>query len=171
MGSGEWRVRCPQGFLTLALNHAATCFRSCTQSSFCADKQPSTARYLCGPLQEHTLIIEGSFSAASKNWRTAFARSLTGYSHLQAHKVRSCVKGPQVHLCFEPPSREGSGANRASAAGRQRPVQHHTRRQQQRLRQRRQRAAAQPGSTNRSTRSATTQGRTTRHRRAAGGLP
>lgn len=38
----------------------------------------------CVPLlQQHTLIIEGSFSAASKNWRTAFARSLTGYSHLQ----------------------------------------------------------------------------------------
>lgn len=31
------------------------------------------------------MIISGRFAAASKNWRTAFARSDTGYSHQPSH--------------------------------------------------------------------------------------
>jgi hypothetical protein len=39
----------------------------------------------------HALIMAGSFCTASKNCRTAFARSLTGYSHLHPCKSHQKV--------------------------------------------------------------------------------
>ena len=56
-----------------------------------------SAHCLCSP-HNRALIIEGSFFAASRNWRTALGRSATGYSHQLSHSA-------------------GSGAGRGSAAG------------------------------------------------------
>ncbi len=52
-----------------------------------------------------TLIRDGSFSAASKNWRIAFARSLTGYSHL--HQQWRWCKKQGVHCWMHGPAASG----------------------------------------------------------------